>query len=114
MLTDTQGAANASSIQWGPCDPSLITNPSLLCGFFEIPLDYNDSSVGKGRIAVIKANATGDRRGTFFMNPGQPHFPPSPLVSRILSQAAPVSPDSNLSTRPASCCVRKSAAATTS
>ena len=105
---------NASSIQWGPCDPSLVTNPSLLCGFFEIPLDYNDSSVGKGRIAVIKANATGDRRGTFFMNPGQPHFPPSPLVSRILSQAAPVSPDSNLSTRPASCCVRKSAAATTS
>ena len=81
MLTDTQGAANASSIQWGPCDPSLITNPSLLCGFFEIPLDYNDSSVGKGRIAVIKANATGDRRGTFFMNPGQSHFPPSPLVS---------------------------------
>ncbi|KAM5539524.1 hypothetical protein V8D89_006796 [Ganoderma adspersum] len=63
---------NTSSIQWGPCDPSLVANPSLSCGFFEIPLDYQDSSVGKGRLAVIKANATGDRRGTFFVNPGGP------------------------------------------
>ena len=61
---------NASSIQWGPCDPSLVANPSLSCGFFEIPLDYHDSSAGKGRLAVIKANATGERRGTFFVNPG--------------------------------------------
>ena len=70
VLTNLQGATDATSIQWGPCDPSLVTNPSLSCGFFEIPLDYNDSSVGKGRIAVIKANATGDRLGTFSMNPG--------------------------------------------
>ncbi|KAM5539519.1 hypothetical protein V8D89_006791 [Ganoderma adspersum] len=63
---------NTSSIEWGPCDPSLVANPSLSCGFFEIPLDYHDSSAGKGRIAVIKANATGDQRGTFFVNPGGP------------------------------------------
>ncbi|KAI1791399.1 TAP-like protein-domain-containing protein [Ganoderma leucocontextum] len=68
----TGTTTNTSAIQWGPCDPSLVANPSLSCGFFEIPLDYNDSLAGKGRIAVIKANATGDRRGTFFMNPGGP------------------------------------------
>ncbi len=61
---------NTSSIQWGPCDPSLVANPSLSCGFFEIPLDYQNPWAGKGRLAVIKANATGERRGTFFMNPG--------------------------------------------
>ncbi|KAI0743110.1 Alpha/Beta hydrolase protein [Daedaleopsis nitida] len=37
-----------------------------------VPLDYHDSSAGNGRIAVIKANATGERRGTFFFNPGGP------------------------------------------
>ena len=61
---------NTRSIQWGPCDPSLVANPLLSCGFFEVPLDYHDASVGKGRLAVIKANATGERRGTFFVNPG--------------------------------------------
>ncbi|PIL25656.1 hypothetical protein GSI_11406 [Ganoderma sinense ZZ0214-1] len=74
-LTDSNvsgNTTNTSSIQWGPCDPSLVANPSLTCGFFEIPLDYHDSSAGKGRLAVIKANATGDRRGTFFVNPGGP------------------------------------------
>ena len=65
-----QSSTNASTIQWGPCDPSVVTDPSLSCGFFEIPIDYHDLSAGKGRIAVIKANATGERRGTYFMNPG--------------------------------------------
>lgn len=62
----------ANVIQWGPCDPSIVPDPSLSCGFFEIPLDYHDLSAGKGRLAVIKANATGERRGTVFMNPGIP------------------------------------------
>ena len=61
-----------STIQWGPCDPALVSDPSLSCGFFDVPLDYNDQSVGNGRLAVIKANATGERRGSFFMNPGKP------------------------------------------
>ncbi|KAM5537020.1 hypothetical protein V8D89_009349, partial [Ganoderma adspersum] len=47
-----------STIQWGPCDPSIVTDPSLSCGFFEIPIDYHDPYVGKGRLAIIKANAT--------------------------------------------------------
>lgn len=60
----------SSSVKWGPCDPSVITNPALTCSFFEIPLDYHDPSVGHGRLALAKLNATGDRLGTVFLNPG--------------------------------------------
>lgn len=60
----------SSRVEWGPCDPSVITNPALTCSFFEIPLDYQDPSVGHGRLALAKLNATGDRLGTVFLNPG--------------------------------------------
>ncbi|EIW56311.1 alpha/beta-hydrolase [Trametes versicolor FP-101664 SS1] len=65
-------AGTSSSIEWGPCDPSVITNPALTCSFFDIPLDYHDPSVGHGRLALAKLNATGDRLGTVFLNPGGP------------------------------------------
>ncbi|EJF61455.1 alpha/beta-hydrolase [Dichomitus squalens LYAD-421 SS1] len=64
--------ASSSSIQWVSCDPSVVSNPALSCGFFDIPLDYHDPAAGRGRLAVIKANATGPRRGTVFFNPGGP------------------------------------------
>ncbi|KAI1791415.1 TAP-like protein-domain-containing protein [Ganoderma leucocontextum] len=67
-----EGGANTSTIQWGPCDPSIVTDTTLSCGFFEVPIDYHDPSAGKGRLAVIKANATGESRGTLFVNPGGP------------------------------------------
>nr|VWO96248.1 C2H2-type domain-containing protein [Ganoderma boninense] len=67
-----KGGSNTSTIQWSPCDPSIVADSSLSCGFFEIPIDYHNSAAGKGRIAVIKANATHERRGTYFMNPGGP------------------------------------------
>ncbi|RPD70273.1 alpha/beta-hydrolase [Lentinus tigrinus ALCF2SS1-7] len=59
-------------IQWGACDPSVVNDTSLSCGFLEVPLDYQDHSVGKARLALIKANATGERRGSVFFNPGGP------------------------------------------
>ncbi|KAM5541074.1 hypothetical protein V8D89_005385 [Ganoderma adspersum] len=86
-----EGGTNTSTIQWGPCDPSIVTDPSLSCGFLEIPIDYHDLSAGKGRLAVIKANATGERRGTYFMNPGGPGgsglqaLSSSPTASYLLS-----------------------------
>ncbi|KAI0689850.1 alpha/beta-hydrolase [Cerioporus squamosus] len=61
-----------SHIQWGPCDPSVVNDTSLSCGFLEVPLDYQHPSIGKARLAVIKANATGERRGSVFFNPGGP------------------------------------------
>ncbi len=61
----------ASPISWGPCDPSVVNDTSLSCGYFDVPLDYQDPSVGNARLAVVKINATGERRGTVFFNPGQ-------------------------------------------
>ncbi|KAI0769265.1 hypothetical protein BD413DRAFT_493416 [Trametes elegans] len=69
--SDTE-SGNNSVIRWGPCDSSTATNASLSCGFLRVPLDYHDPSAGHGRIAVVKANATGDRRGTVLLNPGGP------------------------------------------
>ncbi|KAI0350509.1 hypothetical protein OH77DRAFT_1430975 [Trametes cingulata] len=61
-----------SHLQWGPCDPSIVVDPTLSCTFYNVPLDYQDDTVGTGRLALIKANATGDRLGTMFFNPGGP------------------------------------------
>ncbi|KAI0712702.1 hypothetical protein C8T65DRAFT_739278 [Cerioporus squamosus] len=59
-------------VEWGPCDPSVTNDTSLACGLFEVPLDYHDSSAGTARLAVVKASATGERRGSLFFNPGGP------------------------------------------
>ncbi|OJT07419.1 hypothetical protein TRAPUB_1739 [Trametes pubescens] len=64
--------SSAAAIQWATCDPALAIDPSLSCGFFEVPLDYHNASVGIGKLALIKANATASRRGTMFLNPGGP------------------------------------------
>ncbi|RDX49560.1 alpha/beta-hydrolase [Lentinus brumalis] len=61
-----------SQIQWGACDPSVVSDTSLSCGFLLVPLDYQDPSVGTARLAIVKANATGERRGSLFFNPGGP------------------------------------------
>ncbi|OSD00757.1 alpha/beta-hydrolase [Trametes coccinea BRFM310] len=60
------------SLQWGACDPNIVQNPSISCAFFTIPLDYHDAHAGSGRIAVAKINATGERLGSVFLNPGGP------------------------------------------
>ncbi len=57
-------------MRWGPCDSTVVNDTSLECATFEVPLDYHNPKVGKARLAVIKANATGERRGTLFFNPG--------------------------------------------
>ncbi|RPD63509.1 alpha/beta-hydrolase [Lentinus tigrinus ALCF2SS1-6] len=61
-----------STIQWGACDSSVVTDASLSCGFLDVPLDYQDPSVGNAKLAIIKANATGERHGSVFYNPGGP------------------------------------------
>ncbi|KAH9892884.1 alpha/beta-hydrolase [Cubamyces lactineus] len=60
------------TFHWSPCDPAIVEDPTISCSFFDIPLDYHDRSAGTGRIAVAKANATTERFGTLFINPGGP------------------------------------------
>ncbi|TFK83373.1 alpha/beta-hydrolase [Polyporus arcularius HHB13444] len=62
----------SSQIQWGPCDPTVSNGTSVSCGFLDVPLDYHDPSVGNARLALLKVNATGERRGSVFFNPGGP------------------------------------------
>ncbi|KAI0807370.1 TAP-like protein-domain-containing protein [Fomes fomentarius] len=64
--------SSASSLKWHTCDPTVVTDPSLECAFLEVPLDYHHLGIGNARIAVVKANATAQRRGTVFYNPGGP------------------------------------------
>ena len=47
-----------------------MNDTSLSCAFFGVPLDYQDPSVGNARLAMIKINATEERRGTVLFNPG--------------------------------------------
>ncbi|KAH9851186.1 alpha/beta-hydrolase [Lenzites betulinus] len=63
---------NSSTVQWGTCDSSVITNPAIICGSLEVPLDYHNRFAGKANIAFARLNATGERRGTVFLLPGGP------------------------------------------
>ncbi|KAL1761686.1 TAP-like protein-domain-containing protein [Schizophyllum commune] len=65
-----------STIDWFSCgdlDSSYnaynLTN--VVCGFFEVPLDWADESVGTAKLAVAKFPATKERRGTVFGGPGE-------------------------------------------
>ncbi|KAI0325960.1 alpha/beta-hydrolase [Cubamyces sp. BRFM 1775] len=73
-LNDSQtlGAETRPAFEWGPCDPTVVEDPSISCSFFDIPLDYHNKSAGTGHIAVARLNATTERFGTLFLNPGGP------------------------------------------
>ncbi|KAJ8494816.1 hypothetical protein ONZ51_g2084 [Trametes cubensis] len=77
-----------STFQWGPCDPTIVENPSISCSFFDIPLDYHDRSAGTGRIAVAKVHATAQRFGTLFINPGGPGESGLAALDRLGSTAS--------------------------
>lgn len=52
------------SVQWSKC------STNILCAYIDVPLDWNNADVGKGRIAIAKYPATGKKIGTLFTNPG--------------------------------------------
>ena len=71
---------NDSEISWGTCEIFEVnsTDPHFQCGYFEVPMDYHDSSAGNARLAVMKYAATVEKQGTIFFNPGDhPFYPPS-------------------------------------
>ncbi|KAL1757025.1 Alpha/Beta hydrolase protein [Schizophyllum commune] len=66
-----------STIDWFSCgqfDPQYSAGDAqnITCGYFEVPLDYADDSVGTAKLAIVKYPATGERTGTLFVNPGGP------------------------------------------
>ncbi|KAI0743630.1 alpha/beta-hydrolase [Daedaleopsis nitida] len=70
-----------ASLNWTPCDPKSVQSEFPVdCAFFPIPLDYFNHSAGTGRLSLIKMNATGERKGTLFVNPGGPGVPASEVA----------------------------------
>lgn len=47
-------------------------------------MDYHDPSAGSGRLSLIKVNATGERKGTLFVNPGTRRLCLSIILGRVL------------------------------
>ncbi|KAL1709294.1 Alpha/Beta hydrolase protein [Schizophyllum commune] len=65
------------TISWSSCTTLdwryAIGDPlNITCGFFEVPMDYADGSIGTAKLAVARYPAQGERKGTVFVNPGGP------------------------------------------
>ncbi|KAM5533232.1 hypothetical protein V8D89_013097 [Ganoderma adspersum] len=67
-LTGQMMTVRAGLSGWAPC-PQY---GNLSCAYLDVPLDYHNTSAGNGQLLVVKANATGERKGTIFLNPGGP------------------------------------------
>ncbi|KAI5826064.1 hypothetical protein K523DRAFT_375242 [Schizophyllum commune Tattone D] len=66
-----------SAFEWSSCSDlnplySFADATNITCGFYEVPLDYADESVGKAKLAFAKDPAPEERWGTMFVNPGGP------------------------------------------
>ena len=62
-----------TDLTWGGCTDFGIANPdpNLRCGYYEVPMDYFNSTAGKARLALVKYQATvPNKKGTLFVNPG--------------------------------------------
>lgn len=68
IMSQMTVTAHAQLSGWVPC-PQFS---NLSCAYFDIPLDYHNASAGNGQLLVVKANATAERKGTIFLNPGGP------------------------------------------
>ena len=66
-LTGQMMTVHAGLSEWAPC-PQY---GNLSCAYLDVPLDYHNASSGNGQLLVVKANATGERKGTIFLNPGE-------------------------------------------
>ncbi|KAI5894742.1 alpha/beta-hydrolase [Schizophyllum commune H4-8] len=70
-------AKTNSTIEWSSCSDwnKAFGNysDSFQCGYFDVPLDWADESVGTAHIAVVKYPAADkEKKGTVFFNPGGP------------------------------------------
>jgi hypothetical protein len=62
-------AARSANITWNACGD----NSTRQCGRFEVPLDYQNATVGKASLAVARYPSTNQTKlGTLFLNPGGP------------------------------------------
>src|SRR5258705_7240244 len=75
-LTSSAFASYEGDVRHSPINKTVTWTPcqeynGFDCGTFDSPLDYADPKQGKALIAVIRFNATRERRGSIFINPGK-------------------------------------------
>ena len=75
LLRSASAATTNSTIDWTSCtdwNPAFGNfSDSLKCGYFDVPLDWADESVGTAHIAVVRYPATSkEKKGSVFINPG--------------------------------------------
>ncbi|KLO10605.1 alpha/beta-hydrolase [Schizopora paradoxa] len=58
------------TVKWFKCDTDVPDG--VECGTIDVPLDYFNASKGTSTLALARLNATKERRGTVFLNPGGP------------------------------------------
>ncbi|KAL1674267.1 TAP-like protein-domain-containing protein [Schizophyllum commune] len=77
VVSATNARKRGSEVEWSSCSDlnplySFADATNITCGFYEVPLDYADESVGKAKLALAKDPAPEERWGTMFVNPGGP------------------------------------------
>ncbi|MTA15318.1 MAG: alpha/beta fold hydrolase [Actinobacteria bacterium] len=70
----TDGTTPAGTIDWGPCDDEVATDPILECGSLTVPLDPQNPGGDTIDIAMVRVPAADpdDRVGAVLFNPGGP------------------------------------------
>ena len=87
-------------LDWSGCedtatnaaDAELFANPALECASVEVPIDYDEPSGEKARIALLRLPATGEAEGSLLVDPGGPGGSGTNLVAMTLPlwQKSPV------------------------
>ncbi|KAI0779308.1 alpha/beta-hydrolase [Fomes fomentarius] len=81
-LMTSHAQSMPTGLDWFACPE----HADLSCAYFDVPLDYHNSSAGNGHILVVKANATAaKKKGTVFLNPGLTVCIGGPGVSGLTS-----------------------------
>jgi hypothetical protein len=53
-------------------DEKVFADPRFDCARVQVPLDYGDPDGPRGQVALLRANARGDKIGSLLVNPGGP------------------------------------------
>jgi pimeloyl-ACP methyl ester carboxylesterase len=70
--TGSTAAPDQGTLKWQACTDPSATDPSLMCTTLTVPLDYSDPGGETIDLALVKAPATGKRKGAVLFNPGGP------------------------------------------
>jgi pimeloyl-ACP methyl ester carboxylesterase len=60
------------SMEWHECDDPSAQDPELSCTTLSVPLDYDHPDGDTIQLALVRVEATGDRKGAILFNPGGP------------------------------------------